>query len=33
MSMKLPAMFDHNTPHTPDQMVAKHIPVKNDLKP
>ena len=32
MSMKLPAMFDQNRPHTLDQIVAKHIPMKNDLK-
>ena len=29
MSMKLPAKFDQNTPHTLEQIVAKHIPVKN----
>ena len=28
MSMKLPAMFDQNPPHTLDQIVAKHIPIK-----
>ena len=33
MSMKLPAMFDQNPPHTLDQIVAEHIPMKNDLKP
>ena len=33
MSMKLPAMFDQDPPHTLDQRVAKHIPMKNDLKP
>ena len=33
MSMKLPAMFDQNPPHTLDKIVAKQIPVKTDLKP
>ena len=33
MSMKLPAMFEQNSLHTPDQIVAKHVPMKNDLKP
>ena len=33
MSMKLPAIFDQNPLHTLDQIVAKHIPMKNDLKP
>ena len=33
ISMKLPDMFDQNHPHTLDQIVAKHIPMKNDLKP
>ena len=33
MSVKLPAMFDQNPPHTLDEIVAKPIPVKNDLKP
>ena len=37
MSMKLPAMFDQNPPHTLDQTVAKHIPMKMisnlDLEP
>ena len=28
MSMKLPAMFDQNPPHTLDQMVGEHIPLK-----
>ena len=31
--MKLPAMFDQNPPHNLDQIVAKHVPMKNDLKP
>ena len=30
---KLPLMFDQNPPHTRDQIVAKHIPMKNGLKP
>ena len=33
MSMKFPAMFYQNPPHTPDQMAGEHIPLKNDLKP
>ena len=33
MPMKLPAIFDQNPPHTFNQIVAKHIPMKNDLKP
>ena len=33
MSVKLPAIFDQNPPHSPAQIVAKHIPMKNDLKP
>ena len=37
MSMKLPAMFDQNPPHTLEQIVAKHIPMKKisnlDLEP
>ena len=45
MSMKLPAMIDQNPPHTlknsqqqktlskNNQIMAKHIPMKNDLKP
>ena len=33
MSMKLPAMFDQNSPRTFEHMVAKCIPMKNDLKP
>ena len=28
MSMKLPTMFDQNLPHTLDQIVAEHIPMK-----
>ena len=32
MFMKHPAMFDQNHPHTLDQIVAKQIPMKNDLK-
>ena len=31
MSMKLPAIFDQNPSHTLDQIVAKHIQMKNDL--
>ena len=31
MSMKLPDIFYQNPPHTLDQMVAKHIQMKNDL--
>ena len=31
--MKLPAMFDQNPPQTLAQIVAKHIPKENDLKP
>ena len=30
--MRLPAMFDQNPPHTLDQIVGAHIPMKNDLK-
>ena len=30
MSMKVPVIFD--TPHILDKIVAKLIPVKNDLK-
>ena len=33
MSIKLPAMFDQDPPHTFAQIVAKHIPVENNLKP
>ena len=33
MSMKIPTMFDQTSPHTFDQIVEKHIPMKNDLKP
>ena len=33
MSMKLHSMFDQKSPHTRTQIEAKHIPVKNDLKP
>ena len=33
MSMKLLVMFDQNPPYTLHQIVAKHIPMKNDLKP
>ena len=33
MSMKLPAMFHRNPPHTLDQIMAEHIPMKNDLEP
>ena len=33
MSLKLPVMFDQNPPHTLDQIVGEHIPMKNDLKP
>ena len=32
MSLKLPAMFDQNPPHTLGQIVGEHIPMKNDLK-
>ena len=31
--MKLHAMFNQNPPNTLAQIVAKHIPMKNDLKP
>ena len=30
---ELPAMFGQNLPYTFDQIVAKHIPIKNNLKP
>ena len=33
MSMKLPAMFDQNPPHTFDKIVKKLITTKNALKP
>ena len=33
MSLKLPAMIDQNPPNTVAHIVAKHIPMKNDLKP
>ena len=37
MSMKLPAMFDQNPPHTFDKIVTKLIPTKTlsklDLEP
>ena len=33
MSMKLSAMCDQNPSHILDQIVAKLIPMKNDLKP
>ena len=33
MSMSLPAMFEQNPPNTLAQIVAKHIPMKNVLKP
>ena len=32
MSMKLPAMFDQNPPHTFDKIVKKLINTKNALK-
>ena len=32
MSMKLPAMFDQNLPHTFDKIVKKLITIKNALK-
>ena len=32
MSMKLPAMFDQNPPHTLDKIIVKLVPIKNDLK-
>ena len=32
MSMKLPAMFDQNPPHTFDKIVKKLITTKNALK-
>ena len=32
MSMKLPAMFDQNSPHTFDKIVKKLITTKNALK-
>ena len=32
MSMKLPAMFDQNRPHTFDKIVKKLITTKNVLK-
>ena len=31
--MKLPAMFDQDLLHTLEQILAKHIPMKYDLKP
>ena len=33
MIVKLPAIFELNPPHTLDLIVAKPIPMKNDLKP
>ena len=33
MSMKLLAMFYQNLPRTLDKIVAKHNPVKSDVKP
>ena len=33
MSVKLSAIFDQNPTHMLDQIVAKHIPMKKDLKP
>ena len=32
MSMKLPAMFDQNPPHTFDKIVKKLVTTKNALK-
>ena len=32
LSMKLFDMFDQTSPHTLDKIMAKLIPIKNDLK-